>query len=268
MMNTNGDSTQTTSEEEIEVMVESDSDSEATTDTAEAVEETTQKNETSKPTSQDEKRSAGKVIAELGNEKKAIASQLVSLAKSSEASRQEVRKMLINDPSTGSYLKGKFGTDYDLIMGEKALEKIDQIDIEKIKEQARAQAQAEAIRAQIQQSHEGMVIEKAQQLGFTSDELDAFKAKVELLGSDEKAIEDAALIVNYKKATAKKGEFATSEGEADRPKKRQVTITPGLSDLADSQALDKKQFASDLHRIKSMHRLDEYGKPVMDLPRL
>jgi len=255
------------SEEEIEVKVESEVDGEVDTDTDDLEEDTSHKNVTSKPKSQDGKRSAGQVIAELGNEKKAIAAQLVTLAKTSESSRQEVKKMLIADPSTATYLKTKFGTDYDLIIGDTPITE-DKVDIEKLKEQARAQAQAEAIKVQIQTNHEKMLTEKAASLGFTSEELETYREKVELLGGDDKAMEDAALIVNYAKATAKKGEYADGGAEADKPKKKQVTITPGLSDYSDSQRLDKKEFATELHRVKSLHRVDSMGKPIMDLPAL
>jgi hypothetical protein len=175
--------------------------------------------------------------------------------------------MLIEDPANGAYLKEKFSDDYDAIIGDKPIAKESGVDIEKIKEQARAQAEAEAIKLQLQRNHDEMLRHKAEQLKFTSEEFEMYKAKVELLGGDEKAIEDAAILVNYKKATAKKGEFA-SEGEAPQPKKREVTITPALSDFSDSQHLDKKAFASDIQRVKSLHRLDAQGKPVMDLPSL
>lgn len=253
--------------DDIEVKVEDESGSEAKTDTTDQEVETSLKNEPSKPKSPDEKRSAGNVIAKLGNEKKAFASKLVSLASSSESARQEVKKMLIEDPATAAYLKEKFGDNYDAIIGDKPITK-DIVDIEKIKEQARAQAEAEAIKLQLQQTHEAMLRQKAEQCKFTSDEFELYKAKVELLGGDDKAIEDAALIVNYKKATAKKGEFIPDSGEATPPKKREVTITSGLSDLADSQRLDKKQFASELQRVKNLHRTDIMGKNVMDLPSL
>jgi len=258
-----------TSTDDVIVKVESDTEGEAKTDTQGIEGETSTQNEPSKPQSQDEKRSAGKVIAELGNEKKAFASKLVSLAKSSESSRQEVRRMLIEDPATGSYLKSKFGDDYDAIIGDKPIAKESGVDIEKIKEQARAQAEAEAIKLQLQQNNDDMLRHKAEQLKFTSDEFELLKAKARLLadGGDEDPINNAALIVNFKKSTAKKGEFA-SEGEAPMPKKREVTITPALSDFSDSQHLDKKSFASDIQRVKSLHRTDNQGKSIMDLPSL
>lgn len=255
-----------TSTDDLIVKVESDVESEAITDTQDTGEDTPAQNDSPKPKSQDEKRSAGKVIAQLGNDKKGFASQLVSLAKTSEVARQAVKAQLIQDPVSASYLKNKFGSDYDLIIGDKPIEKDNQ-DIEKIKEQARAQAEAEAIKVQLQRNHEEMLRHKAEQYKFTNDEFELYKTKVELLGGDEKAIDDAALIVNYKKVTAKKGEFAT-EGEATQPKKREVTITPALSSFSDNQHLDKKTFASDIQRVKNLHRLDAQGKSVMDLPSL
>jgi len=254
--------------EEIEVKVESETDDEVNTDVEGSGEDTPAKNEPSKPSSPDDKRSAGNVIAGLGNEKKALATKLVSLAKVSENSRQEVKKMLIEDPSTASYLKTKFGDDYDLIVGEEPIKKDNEVDVEKIKEQARTQAEAEAIKSQMQASHEQMLLQKAKQLGFNAEELELYKTKVEVLGGDEKAIEDAALIVNYKKTTAKKGEFATEDKEAAEPKKKTVTITPALNDFAESSHVDKKEFASDIHKVKGLHRTDAHGKSVMDLPKL
>ncbi len=258
-----------TSIEEIEVKVEADDVDEEKSDVDVKEEDTSSKNEPSKPMSQDDKRSAGKVIANLGNEKKALAEKLVTLAKTSEDSRQEVKKMLTKDPATANYLKGKFGDDYDSIVGDEPLKEDESVDVEQIKKQAVAQAQAEAIKAQIQVSHEELLTAKGKQFGFTSEEQELFIEKVELLGGDEKAMSDAALIVNHKKATAKGGEFKTDDGgEAPEPKKKQVTITPALNDFADGQHVDKKEFASGIHRVKGMHKKDNFGKPVMELPTM
>jgi len=250
---------------EVEIKVEDDPKP-VDTETEGGGEETPTKNETSEPGSRDEKRSAGQVIADLGNEKKDIASKLIALAKTNPDAKKEVREMLLNDPSTAGYLKTKFGDDYDSIVGDKPL-KEDTVDVDKIREQERTKAQAEALKAQLQSNSDKMLTEKAKEFGFTSDEFDKFKSKVDLLGGTEDAIKDAAMIVNSAKANANAGEYSPEGGEADKPVKKQVTITPGLNEFSKSQQ-DKGKFATDIARVKDLHRNDVHGKPVMDLPGL
>lgn len=254
--------------EEIEVRVEDTPVEPEKSELKGEGEDTPKKNETSEPASRDEKRSAGAVIAELGNEKKAIASKLVALASTNDEARKQVREMLLNDPSTANYLKSKFGDDYDKIVGDQPIEKKADVDVEKIREQERVKAQAEAIKAQMQSQNEKMLTEKAKAYGFTTEEFDLFKSKTEILGGDEGAMEQAALIVNHSKATASGGEYKPDGGEADKPVKRTVTITPGLNEFSESTMQDKKEFASDIARVKGLHRKDAYGKDVMDLPGL
>ncbi len=253
--------------EEIEVKVEDDPKEPVKAETEGKGEETPLKNETPKQESPGEKRSAGEVIANLGNEKKDMASKLVALAKTNDDARKEVREMLLNDPATAGYLKSKFGEDYDSIVGDKPL-KEDTVDVVKIREQERVKAQAEAITAQMQSTNEKMLEEKAKELGFTSDEFETFKSKVELLGGGESAVRDAALIVNQVKATANKGEYSPEGGEADKPVTKQVTITPGLNDFSKGQGLDQKDFASGIARVKDLHQKDVHGRDVMSLPGL
>jgi hypothetical protein len=177
--------------------------------------------------------------------------------------------MLLNDPSTAGYLKNKFGEDYGFIVGDEPVEsKEPKIDLDKIREQERTKAQAEAIKAQMQLNTDKILVEKAKELGFTSDEFSRFKEKVELLGGDEQAIQDAALIVNQTKATAKTGEYMPDGGEAEKPVKREVTITKNLDSFAKSRGIDRNKFASELDRVKSLSRKDSKGNPIMELPPL
>jgi hypothetical protein len=254
------------SEEDIEVKVEDEADDSAGTEVHSEEEETSQKNKPLKQESREGKRSAGEVIANLGNEKKRIASSLVSLAKSNEQARKQVQEMLLKDPSTATYIKSKFGEDYDFIVGdESAGEGV--VDRDRIREEERAKAEAEVLKSQMQINHDKMLEEKAREYGFNVDELEVFRKKVELLGGDEKAMEDAALVVNYRKATAKTGETIAAGGEAEKPK-RQVTITSGLNDFSESMGIDRKEFASGISKVKGLHRKDALGGTVMDLPKL
>ena len=73
-----------------------------------------------------------------------------------------------------------------------------------------------------------MLTEKAQEYGFTSEEFEIYKKKVELLGGDEQALKDAALIVNQAKATATRGDYLTLGGEAEKPKKKPTMFSSPL----------------------------------------
>ena len=277
MLDEEKDDTQTDNEisaEEIEVEVEGKVGFEDNSDEVIEEEDTSKKHEISKPSGDNMNRSAGRVIANLGNEKKAIAEKLVKLAKSGEEARSSVKEMLSADPSTETYIKTKFGDDYDLIMGDTPIagtEKEDrEIDLEKIRAQERAKAQAEAIKEAIAENREKMLLEKAEKLGFTSEEFEVFKHKVELLGGGETAMEDAALLVNRKKALARTGEYADGDGETTSPPsgKKVITITPGLNQLIEDSLLDKKEFALKLNRVKELHNKDGQGRTTMSLPRL
>lgn len=254
--------------DDVVVKVEGDTEQPATTET-EGVAEGTAQNESTKPESQVEKRSAGNVIADLGNEKKAIAGSLVKLAKSSESAREEAKKILAEDPSMAGYMKSKFGEDYSLIMGDTPVAKNDKVDIEKIREEERVKAQADVIKTQLQTAKDKMIEDKAKELGLTTSEFELFKRKVEILGGDEQALSDAALIVNKDKANARDSFVgAPSGGEAEKPSTREVTITKGLNAFAEDHGIDRTKFATELDRVKSMHKLDAHGKPVMALPGL
>jgi len=259
------DAVSTDDKTEVEVKVEDSTDE--VVNTAQGTEEETSTNDSSKQESSDDKRSAGQVIANLGNEKKSIASKFVSLARSSETSRQQVKDMLLEDPSTANYLKTKFGDDYDFIVGEKTVED-KSVDVEKIREEERVKAEAKAIKESLELNTEQTLQAKAKEYGFTTEEYERFKSKVNILGGDEDAIRDAALIVNQKKAAANTGDYVPDGGEAEKPLKKEVTITTGLSDYSDSQHLDKKEFATDIDRVKGLHKKDQFGKPVMELPGL
>jgi len=260
--------------EEVEIRVESDTGSEATTDTTVAGEETPTTNTATEPSGDDAGRSAGKVIADLGNEKKVIAANLVSLAIGSEESRKQVKDMLLKDPATAGYMKAKFGEDYDAIIGDKEIAAgvtPEPVDMVKIQAEADARAQANAIKANLQTNHDNMLEAKAAEFGFTVEEVALYKTKVTLLGGDETALNDAALLVNQAKATAKPGSPIVGGGEAPKPGTKVVTITPGLNGLATDMNLNpeaKKEFAKDIQEVKDLHQDDAFGKPEMVLPGL
>jgi hypothetical protein len=254
--------------DDVKVRVEDDVEEPVNTETQDEAEDTA-KNEPSKPSSQEGKRSAGHVIADLGNEKKTIAASLIRLAKSSETARMEAKKLLADDPGMASYVKSKFGDDYTQIIGDRPIAKDDKLDLEKIREEERVKAQAEVIKEQMQSNKDAMVMKKAKELGLTTDEFEQFKRKFEILGGDEKALSDAALLVNAQKAKAKDTfEGVPSGGEAEKPVEREITITRNLNAFAEDRGMNKQKFAGDLDRVKSMHKMDDYGKPVMVLPGL
>lgn len=225
-------------------------------------------NEPSKPDGQEGKRSAGQVIAELGNEKKTIAASLIRLAKSNESARAEAKKLLVEDPSMASYMKAKFSEDYSLITGEQPIT-TEAVDLEKIREEERTKAQADVLKEQLKTNQQKTVEAKAKELGLNTEEFEQFKRKVEILGGDEQAIADAALIVNSTKASSSDSVLdIPSGGEAGAPVQREVTITTGLNNYSTERGLNKKEFASDIDRVRSLHAVDRLGKPMMVLPGL
>ena len=256
-----------TPKEEIEVKVE-DEGKEPEKSEPNPQGEETPKNEPSTPADggQGEKQNVGQVIANLGNEKKSIASNLVQLAKSSEANRQQVKEMILNDPALGSYMKSKFGPDYDSITTGEPLK--EEVDLDKIREEERAKAKVEAIREQLATNKEKLILENAKNFGFTTQETEIYRQKVDLLGGDEKALNDAALIVNPDKAKAPNKEPLPSGGEAERPAKREVTMSRGMYEAAERRGEDVKELAKDLEKVKGLHTEDSHGRSEMNLPGL
>lgn len=217
---------------------------------------------------------AGYVIEKLGNEKKALVQDLLSLAKENEVARAKVKAKLESDPSMEKYVKSKFGDDYDFIMTDAPAKKTADIDLEKIKEEARIQAKADVLEDQIKKSQDKFLEEKAKAYGFNTDEFEKFKRTVEALRGtgldDESLVKKAALVVNDEKASAKP--IAPSApiggGEAPKPSTKTVQMSQAMMDHAVSIGKDPKELARELLRVKEMTGLNDKGQEALILPGL
>ena len=152
---------------------------------------------------------ASEIISEQGNHLKNTYGKLVELAKSSDTAKQMVKEMVLKDPAAEKYLKQKYGTDYDLIMSDKSVEapvSSESVDLEEIRRQERARAQAEAILNEAETTRQKTVRTNAERLGFTSEELATYERHFNTLlkagESEEKALDGAAVLTNRDKALA------------------------------------------------------------------
>lgn len=252
-MNQNTDESTT---EDVIVVVEDNNTAPATTEQDVVVEDTTQNAPTTPADGGQDGKSVGRVIADLGNKAKDFAASTVSLAKSSEASRQSVKTMLETDPQKAKYVKDKFPDDYGFIMGEKqAPAQTTDVDLEKIREEERAKARVEVLNEQFAEAKSSMIHGKAQELGFNTEEFESFKKYTERLGGDEQAMTEAAILVNNDKVRA---QSSTTEytpqggGQAPKPAKREVKISKAMEIHASMNGLDVQDLANDIAKIERL----------------
>jgi len=199
---------------------------------------------------------ASQIISKLGEEKKAAYSQLVTLARSSDTAKEQVRGMLNSDPQLQSYVKSKFGADYDFIVSDAKAAPDNSIDLEKIKEEERVKVRAELIQEQLKSNRDQLVAQKAKQLGLNTDEFDKFQKYFETLSvtdGEETALDKAALLVNSDKATAQRVSANVQfggGGEAEAPKAREVRISPAMKfAIEHGMGQNLNEFAKGMDRV-------------------
>lgn len=184
----------------------------------------------------DGKRSS-QIINQLGEDKKAIVGSLIQLAKDNPQAREKLAEMVSNDVSLSTYIRKKFGNDYDQLIKSKAVEN-ENVDLDSIREQERAKARAEVLLEQLEANRVKLVDNTAASYGFNSEEVSEFRHNVDLLSSAgedmDKAIEKAAILTNSTKALAgrRTSIIPKSGNEAPAPTKREVKISSGLASVA------------------------------------
>tara|TARA_Y100000310_G_scaffold121377_1_gene120164 strand:+ start:577 stop:1422 length:846 start_codon:yes stop_codon:yes gene_type:complete len=236
------------SPEPTENEVEETTQVEETTDLVEttaSVEEPTKQNETerSEKDGESESPNPSKVINDLGEDKKKLAQDLISLASESENAKELVKQRIADDPKMDLYLKKKFGAEYDLLFKEQqATETTSEVDLDKIREEERAKIKADMIFEQVESQKSKEIEIFAVQKGFNSTELEQLKEYVSLLESKEDldvAIQKGGLLVNQSKTLSK-----------------QTTSEPKSESMATDKAPEEKTYTDDFASFAKRHSRD------------
>jgi len=205
----------------------------AEAETTDTVEDTTIKTQTEAPVNQTEgdvKRSS-KQIAELGEDRKRLASELIDLARESDIAAEKVKELMEEDPRMEKLIKTKFGDDYDRLIEGKPLERREKVDIERVKEQARVEARTEIILKEAEATKQKQFEIFAQSSGLNTSEAELVKENTELLESKygyEKAMEMSLLLVNKDKALASTTQNLPSGTESSASPSKEPQVTPEL----------------------------------------
>lgn len=222
--------------------------------------ETPEKKEEPEGEAEGDAKRSSKLIADLGEDRKRLASELITLAKSSEVAAERVKGLMESDPKMEKLIKTKFGDDYDrIVSGEISVEQPEEApDLEQLKEQARVEAKAEVIMKAAEEAKSKQLETFAQSHGLNSDELEQVKENAEILEGKygyEAALDVALRIVNVDKAEAKKGETSLptggdAKGESKTPK---TSVTPELKDYTSrmfGNSRKPEQIAEGIDRVE------------------
>lgn len=166
---------------------------------------------------------ASKVISSLGEDKKVFAQQLIELAQTSDTNREVVANLVKTRPDVEKYFKSKFGEDYDRLFSESGTgeDGTADFDVEKIRAEERAKAQADVIIQQYEKRKSAAIEEYAEQNGFTPEEAEELTKYVNLLGAESEfgpeLLKKAGLVVNADKTSSKSMPSTPSKGDAGKP---------------------------------------------------
>lgn len=166
---------------------------------------------------------ASKVISSLGEDKKVFAQQLIELAQTSDTNREVVANLVKTRPDVEKYFKSKFGEDYDRLFSESGTSKDStaDFDVETIRAEERAKAQADVIIQQYEKRKSAAIEEYAEQNGFTPEEAEELTKYVNLLGAESEfgpeLLKKAGLVVNADKTSSKSMPSTPSKGDAGKP---------------------------------------------------
>lgn len=197
---------------------------------------------------------SSKLIAEIGEDRKRFANELIELARESETAAEKVKKLMEDDPRYEKLIKTKFGEDYDRLMEKKEPE--GEIDLAKVKEQAVIEARAEIILKEAEAAKAKQFDLFAQSNGLNSDEADGVKENAAILEDKhgyEKALEMALMLVNRDKALASSGDSQLPKGgEITKEPEKKVEATPELDAYASRYAPGRsgEQVAEGLKRVE------------------
>ncbi len=236
-------------------------------ETTDQVEDTTQKHEeeaSDKPEGENQVEAGGdakhssKLIAEMGEDRKRLAGELVDLARESDTAADKIRELVKADPKMERLMKTKFGEDYDRIMSGESLqtEPKEEVDLEKFKEEARVEARAEILLKEVESTKTKQLEAFAQQNGLNSEEVEALKEHAEILeGKYEygQALEASLLIVSKDKAAASdKGYQAPKGGQETEVKNDKGAVTPDIQTYVNKYmpGRDAKDVAKGLSRVE------------------
>lgn len=206
-----------------------------------------------------EAKHSSKTISELGEDRKKLAEQLIELARESDVAATKVKELVEQDPRIEKLLKTKFGKDYDSLMADP--DETEQVDLEQLKKQARAEARIEAILEEETNLKTKQAETYAQSHALNSDEFEAFKETVSLLEDKygyEEALEKALLLVNRDKALAGvKAAQMPAGGTVTPESEPKVQITPELNRYAGRVGRKAEEIAKGLKKVEE--RLDSDG---------
>ena len=236
-------------------------------ETTNQVEDTTQKHEEEasdkskgekQTEAEGEAKHSSKLIAEMGEDRKRLAGELVDLARESDTAADKVRELVKADPKMEKLIKTKFGEDYDRIMSGESLqtEPKEEVDLEKFKEEARVEARAEILLKEAESTKTKQLEMFAQQNGLNSDETEQLKEHAEILEAKyeyETALETALLIVSRDKASASKAGYQPpTGGQETEVAKDKGAATPGLETFVNRYmpGRNAKDVAEGLNRVE------------------
>lgn len=215
-------------------------------ETTDGVEEPTLKNDveaSDNPTgeAEGEAKHSSKTISELGEDRKRLAEQLIELARESEPAAEKLKELIANDSRIEKLIKTKFGEDYDSLVANKetAPESLSPEEVEKIKQQAKAEARYEAIMEEESKIKTKQLDLFAQSNALTTDEYETLKDYVrnlegtkvagQILGFED-ALDAGLKLVNSDKANAgtQKAQMPAGGQVVNPPSNKTVEVTPEL----------------------------------------
>jgi len=223
-------------------------------------EETSTQNETerSEKDGDSESPNPSKVINELGEDKKKLAQDLVSLSEESEHARELVKQRISEDPKMDTYLKKKFPEQYDNLFKDQVSQSNQDVDLEQIREEERAKIKADMLFEQVAQQKNSEIENFAVQKGFNSEELNQLKEYVSLLESKEDldvAIQKAGLLVNQSKTLAKTPSSEPKSEVSPEPKiEAKTTYTNDFERFAQASGRDPQEYFDSIKKVED--RLD------------
>ena len=205
----------------------------------------------------------GKVLRELGTQRKTMGDTLIKLAQRDEASKATVMDMVGKDKQLQQFFKKKYGDDYETAIDKASnTEQEATLSESEIREQVKTELEVELVKKELAANKRQTLEKFALSVGFNAEEVDQLQIKADALESTgaewEQALNDAALLVNQKKAVAKKTYIpVTSSGQlnsAQEPESEQGKVTPELKEVRKrlyGNKVTDQQFADNLKDVES-----------------
>lgn len=202
------------------------------------------------------KQKSEQLISQLGEEKKQIATKLIELARTSDVAEEQVKKLMEDNPSIKTYVKTKFGNDYDnLIKEKKSDDSLSVGDLKKIREEERIKAKADVLLEQLESNKTRQLEQFAESHGFNTDERASLEKYVKVIEQEDgfdAALEKSAILVNASKAQTKQesGSVLPTGQGAKAPSEKEVKVTPEILQAAREQGRSVDEIVAGLRNVE------------------